>query len=310
MKKRILVTGGFGMIGRRLSEQIKNSKNSLMVVDNFSSKLKPVKGVKFSKTNILNEKSLLKIFKTFKPNIVVHLAAIHHIPTCEKKRSFSQKVNILGTEILLKYCEIFKVKKFVLASSGAVYNWQKQKLSENITKLDPSDNYSMCKFSNEVQLKLWTQRTLGTGIVARIFNTIGYDDPNSHLLPDILKQIDLNRKINRITLGNMKPKRDYVDADDVASALNKMINYKKAGYSIFNICCGKEYSVKDIINILEKILKIKIFTKSINSKKRKIDRLSQLGSNTKIKNKLKWSAKLNLISTLQKYIYERKKYIF
>lgn len=310
MKRRILITGGFGMIGRRLSKQIKNSKNSLMVIDNFSSKLKPVKGVNFSKTNILNEKALLKIFKKFKPNIVVHLAAIHHIPTCEKKRSFSQEVNILGTEILLKYCEIFKVKKFVLASSGAVYNWQKRKLSENFTKLDPRDNYSMCKFSNEIQLKLWTQRTHGTGIVARIFNTIGYDDPNSHLLPDILRQIDLRSKINRITLGNMKPKRDYVDADDVASALNKMINYKKAGYSIFNICCGKEYSVKDIINILEKILKIKIFTKSINSKKRKIDRLSQLGSNTNIKNKLKWSAKLNLISTLQKYIYERKKYIF
>ena len=49
----------------------------------------------------------------------------------------------------------------------------------------------------------------------------------------------------------MKPKRDYIDADDVASALNKMINYKNR-YSIFNICCGKEYSVKDIINILEK----------------------------------------------------------
>ena len=112
MKRRILITGGFGMIGRRLSKQIKNSKNSLMVIDNFSSKLKPVKGVNFSKTNILNEKALLKIFKKFKPNIVVHLAAIHHIPTCEKKRSFSQEVNILGTEILLKYCEIFKVKKW------------------------------------------------------------------------------------------------------------------------------------------------------------------------------------------------------
>ena len=66
----------------------------------------------------------------------------------------------------------------------------------------------------------------------------------------------------------------------------------------------------DKVKELEKSGKIKIFTKSINSKKRKIDRLSQLGSNKKIKNKLKWSAKLNLISTLQKYIYERKKYIF
>ena len=52
-------------------------------------------------------------------------------------------------------------------------------------KILPRDNYSLCKFSND-QLKLWTQELKG-GIVARIFNSIGYDDPNSHLLPDILK---------------------------------------------------------------------------------------------------------------------------
>ena len=51
----------------------------------------------------------------------------------------------------------------------------------------------------------------------------------------ILRQLDLNNKINRIKLGNMKPKRDYIDADDVTSTLNKMINYKKNRYSIFYV---------------------------------------------------------------------------
>ena len=308
--KKILITGGFGMIGRRLVGQLKKKGNKILVLDNFLSKLQPINKINYQKIDISNKKKLLNIFKKFKPEIVIHLAAIHHIPTCEKKRAYAQKINILSTENLLHFSEVFKVKKFILASSGAVYDWSNTKLIENKSKILPRDNYSLCKFSNEIQLKLWTQRTKGIGIVARIFNSIGFDDPNSHLLPDILRQLDLNKKINRIKLGNLKPKRDYIDADDVASALNKMINYKKNRYSIFNICCGKEYSVKDIINTLEKILKIKIISKSINSKRRKIDRLSQLGSNRNIKNKLKWSPRLNLMGTLQKYIHERKKYIF
>lgn len=305
--KKILITGGFGMIGRRLALILKNKNYKILIIDNFLSKLKPIKGINYKRVDISNEKHFEKVFKKFKPTIIYHLAAIHHIPTCEIKRSYSQKINILGTETMIKFAEKYNCKKIIIASSGAVYDWDNSSLSENKTKTKPMDNYSLCKYSNEIQLKLWTIRSNGKGIAARIFNSIGYDDPNSHLLPDILKQINPNKKINRITLGTLTNKRDYIDAKDVAMALFKMINYSKKNYDVFNICTGKQHSVKDIIILLEKILKVKILVKSIKSKKRKIDRVSQLGCYKKSNNLLKWKAKLNLEETLKKYIYERQK---
>ena len=306
--KKILITGGFGMIGRRLALILKKKKYQLLIIDNLISKLIPIKGINFIKGDISKEDILEKAFKKFNPEIIYHLAAIHHIPTCEQKRSYSQKINIIGTEILLKLAEKYKSKKVIIASSGAVYNWDNKSLSEKKSSTNPMDNYSLCKFSNEVQLKLWVTRNKSKGISARIFNSIGYDDPNSHLLPDILKQIDLKKNVNRITLGTLTNKRDYIDAEDVAMALYKMMIFSKKNYDIFNVCTGREHSVKDIIKLLEKILKVKILVKSIKSKKRKIDRVSQLGNYKKSYHQLKWKAKLNLEETLKKYIYERQKY--
>ena len=306
MKKKILITGGVGMIGRRLAKILKDRNYNILILDNLASKLRPPKKIRFLKSSIVDEKKLENIFKTFQPNIVFHLAAIHHIPTCEFKRGYSQKVNIIGTENILKFADKYRTSKVILASSGAVYDWSLKFLLEDKSKIKPRDNYALCKFSNELQLKFWSERTKKKGIVARIYNTIGYDDPNSHLLPDILKQINFKKKINEITLGNLVPRRDYIDAEDVALALYKMIKYTKKDFDIFNVCCGKEYSVKQIVNILEKILKIKINVKSVNSKKRKVDRISQLGNNKKILRMLKWKPRLNLEQTLKKYIIEQK----
>lgn len=306
MKKKILITGGLGMIGRRLSLKLKK-QNKVIIVDDLSSKLKPLKNIKLYKSSITNKKKIKQIFLKYKPDIVYHLAATHHIPTCEKKRAFAQYTNIVGTEIILNCAEIFNTSKVIIASSGAVYDWSNKILDENKSLIMPKDNYSLTKYTNEIQLNLWTQRSQGQGLVARIFNTIGYDDPNSHLLPDILKQINLKNKHNKITLGNLISKRDYIDADDVATALYKMLNFKKNKYEIFNICCSKEYSVKQIIENLEKILNISISVTSIKSKIRKIDRQSQLGSNKKLRDLLGWSPKYNLNKTLKKYIINRNK---
>jgi len=299
----ILITGGFGMIGRRLVKKINTSKNNILVIDNLYSQLHPIKGIKFFKYDICNKQKIEKIFINFKPKIVFHLAAIHHIPTCETKRTFTQKVNIIGTENLLIQSEKYGVEKFILASSGAVYDWVDNKLIEKTSNLNPKDNYSICKYINEKQLELWSKKNNKTGIVARIFNTIGHDDPNSHLLPDIFKQLNFDKKINNIKLGNLKPRRDYIDADDVASALLKLSQFKaKKNFDIFNISCGKEYSVQNIVEIIANQLKMIINIKVDKKRVRKLDRISQVGSNNKIKKYTNWMPKKDINKILINYI--------
>ena len=66
MKKKILITGGVGMIGRRLAILLQKKKYDILILDNLISKLKPPKKIKFLKKSITDEKSLEKVFKNFK----------------------------------------------------------------------------------------------------------------------------------------------------------------------------------------------------------------------------------------------------
>lgn len=282
--KKILITGGCGMIGYRLSNLL-SQKNEVYVIDNKYSFVNFPKCKKFYKLDICDKEKIKKIIKNINPHIIFHLAAVHSIPVCEKERLFAQKNNVLGTETLFEISSLLSnLERFILASSGAVYDHSTKKLVESKSSVYPRDNYSLTKLTNEYQASIYKDKILGKIIIARLFNVVGHDDKNAHLLPDIISQIDLKKKKNYIYMGNIKPKRDYVDADDVALVLSKLFTLKiRNKIEIFNICTSSEYSVRDIIRKIELLLKTKIVIKIDKSKIRKVDRISQVGSNMKLK---------------------------
>lgn len=285
--KKIIITGGAGFIGKELIKSLLNYNYKLFILDKLIFKQNFIinKKIKNYKIDIINKVKLSNLIKKIKPNIVVHLAAVHSIPVCEKERQLAQLTNIVGTENLLKAIETIKLDKFVHASTGGVYSWKSKILNEKTSKLDIGDNYSLTKFSNEKQISFWGKKTSNNYVIARIFNTIGPNDPNGHLIPDILAQIDKNKKINKIYLGNILAKRDYVDVRDVANSLTKIIQLKLSKKSeIINISNQSNYSIKDIIKIISQELKTVIEVKIDKKKIRKFDRPHQIGSNKKLIN--------------------------
>ena len=280
--KKILITGGCGMIGYRLSNLL-FKQHEVYVIDNKYSLVEYPNCKEFFEIDICNKQKIKKILNYINPHVIFHLAAIHSIPVCEKQRIKSQKNNILGTENLFENCSnLSNLEYFILASTGAVYDHSNKMLVENKSPLFPRDNYSLTKFTNEYQASIYENKIAAKIIIARLFNVVGFDDKNSHLLPDIISQIDPKKKINYIYMGNTKPRRDYIDVDDVAVILSKIFSFKiKNKFEIFNICTSKEFSVKDIIKKIESLLNTKIIIKTDKSKIRKIDRISQVGSNKK-----------------------------
>ena len=300
--KKVLITGGCGMIGYRLANYL-SEKYDVYIIDNKYSFVALPKCKKFYQVDICDKPKIKKILQTLNPHIIFHLAAIHSIPVCEKDRINAQKNNISGTEIILESaCSLSNLEYFILASSGAVYEDSKSLLNETKSKIFPRDNYSLTKITNEYQTSIYQNKLSAKIIIARLFNVIGFDDKNSHLLPDIISQINFNQKKNYIYMGNTKPKRDYIDVDDVALILSKIFSIKlKNKIEIFNICTSKEYSVKEIVSKIEKILDIRIIIKTDKSRFRKVDRLSQVGSNKKLKNIMKLNFK-KIDDTLEKFI--------
>ena len=255
------------------------------------------------KIDITDKTELIELVKNIKPKIVVHLAAIHSIPVCEKQRQSAQSTNILGTENLLQALENIKLEKFILASTGGVYDWKTKIASEKLSSLNPQDNYTTTKYVNEKQLYFWSEMTSNPYVILRIYNTIGPNDPNGHLIPDILSQLDDKKKVNKINLGNIKSKRDYIDVVDVARSIHDIIELKTdTKPNIINICNQTSYSIKDIVKIISKELDIKIIINVDKKRIRKFDRPHQTGSNNKLKKLTGYKSTYKLKDSIKRII--------
>lgn len=311
--RRFLVTGGAGFIGYRTVQALlaADANAEVAVLDNLSVGMPlPASQPRLTtrQSDIRDKDAVLDLIRAFEPDTIVHLAAVHHIPTCERERAYALDVNVVGTELLLAAAESLQVPRFLLASSGAVYDWQDGPLHEFESTLRPSDNYSLAKYSNEMQLRFWASRTGGFARVARIFNTIGHDDPNAHLVPDIIAQLPQGRSTAAIALGNLAPRRDYIHADDTARALATIARERgPPGIEIYNVASGQDVSVIELVALLGEVMGVDISVSEDPARKRRIDRPSQLGATARIEARLGFRASKSLRIALEDIVRHQRR---
>ena len=300
---RVLVTGGAGMIGRRVVDGLTREGVEVAVLDNLANGLPmPTANARAVPGDIRDAGLVGQLCRSFRPDAIVHLAAVHHIPTCEAQRAHALEVNVVGTENVLCAAEAAGVARVTIASSGAVYAWEDGALVEDGSALCACDNYALAKTTNESQLRFWTERSGGMGRVARIFNTIAHDDPNAHLIPDITAQLTKGRGQVTIRLGNLLPKRDYIHADDVAAGLIAVLRDSRTqvAYDVFNLCSGVERSVEELVREMSSLLDRDLCVESDPQRTRRTDRLSQLGDPRKATHVLGWTAQIPFAAALQR----------
>ncbi len=105
--KRILLTGGAGFIGTKLCS-ILSENNYILLYDNLdrnsikSTNLLNKENVKLVQGDILDSLKLKDVVSGFKPNIVIHLAAVAGIDTVIKNPVKTMQVNMIGTYNLLE----------------------------------------------------------------------------------------------------------------------------------------------------------------------------------------------------------------
>jgi UDP-glucose 4-epimerase len=301
------VTGGAGMIGRRLVSRLAGRGIAVAVVDDLSSGLAmPAAATITHQCDIREGSEMFALMRDFRPDAVVHLAAMHHIPTCENDRARCLDINVVGTENVLNAATEVQAERIVLASSGAVYDWSDGPLREDISPTMARDNYALTKLSNESQLRLWSERIGGIGRVARIFNAIGGDDPNAHLLPDILAQLQGDQSISTVRLGNLESRRDYLHADEVADGVMAVLmDHRRQPFDVFNLCSGEEHSVEGLVDCLATCLGRPFRIEVDEARRRRRDRPSQLGAPNKTSALLGWRAKRDLRGVLEHLLAER-----
>ncbi|HIP37666.1 MAG TPA: NAD-dependent epimerase/dehydratase family protein [Crocinitomix sp.] len=288
-KKKLVITGGAGFIGSAFISNF-NSEYEIFVIDNLSFGNKKfisdvIDNQHFFKEDVRNSNAIKSIFKTVKPHIVLHLAAVHFIPYCNEHPYESADINISGTINVLNACEDVGVEKIIFASTAAVYPISNVAVSEN-HPTGPLDIYGLSKLSGEHLCNEFYLKTNTPTIICRFFNAFGPNETNPHLIPEI--QLQINEGKRTIQLGNLEPKRDFIHTYDMAKALRLLIDIPIKGVEIYNLGRGIEYSVKEIVEAFERQLGEKITIEQNPDRMRKSDRMHLLADVSKLK-KLGWN---------------------
>lgn len=241
---KILITGSNGFIGNYVCKELNKRKIDYLAIDKGK---KPIFIKKYFEIDINDFSCLKKIIINYKPKTIIHLAAIAN-PVYEDSAEL-YKVNTIGSENLMKAASLLKNKcRIILISTAGVYGNQKvKKIKENCT-LNPINHYSCSKASME-KISNNYKNNLDIHIL-RLFNVIGDNQNNNFIVPKLVSKFKNKEKI--IELGNIDAIRDYVSVSFCANIIvDSAINNNVP--EIMNVCSGRGYSVRDIINILIKV---------------------------------------------------------
>ncbi len=281
--QKIIVTGGAGFIGSAVIDKLQREANELFVIDNLSFGSRAFVRIAddhFFNTDILNKPEVDRIVDSIKPDIIIHLAAIHFIPYCNQHPYESSNINILGTTHILEAAKRNKVKQFFFASTAAVYPIYDEAVSETHAT-GPMDIYGLSKLVGEHLCNEFYMDTKIPTIVCRFFNAFGPNETNPHLIPEIQQQV--NSGLRKIKLGNLTPKRDFIHTSDMANAVHVLLNKIDSGIHTYNLGRGIEYSVTEIVDSFARQIGEKIEIEVDPARVRKVERMHLLADVSKLK---------------------------
>ena len=299
--QRVLVTGGAGFIGSHVVDELVARGDDVHVIDNFSNGRREHLTLADDRIHVgdLRDQPWMKqALAAIAPQRVIHLAAIHFIPYCNAHPTEAVMINIQGTQNLLDALPE-TVERVFFASTAAVYPPKEGEHLES-DPINPMDIYGATKAAGEALVRGWAASSGNAVVVGRLFNAVGHRETNPHLVPDIMDQ--LNAGVRTLHLGNLDPRRDFIDTRDMARAILAASDHVAAGSDVFNIGAGKQYSVVDVVDMCSAGLGEKVEIVQDPARVRKIERPSLLAGIGKLSAATGWTPRIDFQQTLNELL--------
>lgn len=323
---RVLVIGGAGYIGSHVVYELINSGNQVVVLDNLSTgnHHAVVKEANFYKGDVQNEDILQTIFSNHKIDVVINLAAKLLVGESVKKPLEYFQNNVGGLISLLSMMNKFKVKNLVFSSTAAVYGRpQKNVAIKEDNYKSPINPYGSSKLADE-HLIVGAHQAYGINyVIFRYFNVAGanveaqigqsINKVPTHLIPSIIYALEQNQPMSVFGDDYLTKDgtciRDYIHVIDIAKAHVLGAQFVLKGQSeIFNLGSNRGYSIKEVINEVEKTMKIKVPYKIV--KRRDGDPPLLVANTDKVIEILNFIPHFSLSEIIKSEFAWRKKHLF
>lgn len=268
---KILVTGGAGFIGSAVVRYIiEHTDNEVLNLDKltYAGNLESLKAVdyspryKFQQVDICDAEAVTQVFKHFKPDVIMHLAAESHVDRSIDGPAAFIQTNILGTYTLLEVARQYWLGlepnkktnfKFHHISTDEVYGDLEgtTDLFVETTSYAPSSPYSASKASSDHLVRAWN-RTYGLPtVITNCSNNYGpYHFPEKLIPLVILNALD-GKPLPIYGKGDQI--RDWLFVEDHARALYKVVTEGIVGET-YNIGGHNEKPNLEVVETICKIL--------------------------------------------------------
>lgn len=331
---KVLITGGAGFIGSELAKFLLKNNFKVKLLDTLEYGYRDnFQDVEELKNNFIQDDIRAKDFEKYLQDIdiVVHFAGISALPENESNPYKAFDINTSGLANVLEACRNSNIKKFIFASTSAVYE---NNLDHEVHKEDdvvkPNLIYATTKYCSEQICKSFAKNYGMDITICRFFNVFGSHQDFKRKYPPFTSFIVREALADRIpTIYNTtNVKRDYIYVEDLMQYLYLMITIdKKYEAEIFNLCSNKGYSALEIAETVYKALGKEfvydkgesgafwdkyetLFNKKYNLSKERVKQevfKNCIGDNSKIIKEFGYVPKIDLLDGLKKIIeYQRK----
>lgn len=283
--KVYLITGAAGFIGFSLAKKLLEKGCRVIGLDNLNNyydvslkytRLKQL-GVfttfTFVKGDVSIKSLVMEVFRKYKPDIVVHMAAqagVRH--SIENPDAYIQS-NLIGFYNILEACRHHSIDHLVYASSSSVYgNNQKVPFEETDFVDHPVSLYAATKKSNELMAYTYSHlyHIPTTGL--RFFTVYGPMGRPDMAYYSFTKKYFDGEKITIFNDGNVEIDlyRDFTYIDDIVEGMERLLDHppnETVSHQVFNIGNSSPERLMDFIHTLERCLS-KSLGKEVQFKKR------------------------------------------
>jgi len=308
MKKKSLITGITGFAGSHLAELLLKKNHEVYGAVRWRSKTENIehirKQLKLVEADLLDAHSMENLIKKTKPDYIFHLAAQSFVLSSWHAPAHTLNLNIIGQVNLFEAIREVGINPVIqIACSSEEYGlvYPNEVPIKETNPLRPLSPYGVSKVAQDM-LGWQYFESYGMKIVrTRGFNHTGPRRGDVFAESTFAKQIaeiEKGKKKPIIEVGNLKAKRDYTDVRDMVRAYLLAVEKGKPG-EVYNICSGKAYPIKDILDTLLSLSKKKIKIKIDPQRLRPSDVEILLGDCSKFKRTTGWETKINIERTLE-----------
>ncbi len=257
---KVFVTGGAGFIGSHLVDHLLTEGFDVTVFDNLrSGKMRNTahnlenKSFRFVNGDIRNMQEISQAMKG--ADAVFHEAAFVSVVASYEEPVLTHDINVTGTMNLLKAAADLGVKRFVFASSAAVYGGTKNPEKREDEVSYPRSPYGISKLFGEYYLRFFYERYGLETVSLRYFNVYGprqsFDLQAQYGGVITLFLNRLLRNMSPIVYGDGEQTRDFVYVKDIVKANTLAMTCKEAAGDTFNVASGTRISINKLAEVLK-----------------------------------------------------------